>query len=375
MSAAQSEAITGNEPFDFEALSDAAEKGLLDGVSPGDLKDKAADSTPETPAQAADPAKAEEVKAEADPEAEAVRGAVIKTPDGKHEIPARELIESRKRNADLRQANADLSGKVVDLSDKVTELTAKIDAAQQRVAEAPAGSAAAEAAIAEFGDLTADLAAIDAGMAQMDGEAAWLKDAVSPQAKTLKALAGMVTQLGAQLKVATTQLGQIKAERDQFVAGQQQAVQQTAAEAIANNPVLAAWQDQAGDAWDEAVAMDNRLRTLPAWADKSLAERFAEVQRRVVGVLGQDVVPEHLRSVAAAGKNDLGLTKEQVIAAGQAKLKDAKPGIQTLSDLPGGTPAAASIATELDDDAVSVARLEKYFENKSPDDITAMFRT
>jgi hypothetical protein len=369
MSAETSTAIgPSGGPFDFNALVDAAERGEIDGVAANDLKG-GADSTPEvleTPKPAAEAPAAAEAATEVGTE-----GAAILTADGKHTIPARELTETRRRNAELRQEKAALESKVNELSQQFGDLNARYEAAAKRMEAAPAGSMAAANATAELGDLQAELAAIDAGMATVGGEAAWLNEALTPQAKALKAAVSAISKL-------TTMVDELKADRATEAQRQAAAVQQTVEEAIAANEVLASWRDADGLAWQEARDQDNLLRNRPEWVNKPFAERFAEVQKRVVGVLGQEVVPEHLREVAKpeGKKDDLsGLDRTKVIAAGKAKLKDAKPGIQTLSDLPGGTPAAASIATELAEDAVSVARLEQYYANKSIDDITAIFRT
>lgn len=56
-------------------------------------------------------------------------------------------------------------------------------------------------------------------------------------------------------------------------------------------PELAQWRDQDQDRFDFALAIDDKLRDDPAWSDKSLEARFAEVARRTKLAFGDEVVP------------------------------------------------------------------------------------
>ncbi|MGL4750863.1 MAG: hypothetical protein ACRCXB_00365, partial [Aeromonadaceae bacterium] len=56
-------------------------------------------------------------------------------------------------------------------------------------------------------------------------------------------------------------------------------------------PELAEWRDQDQDRFDFALAIDDKLRVDPAWSDKSLEARFAEVARRTKLAFGDEVAP------------------------------------------------------------------------------------
>lgn len=57
-------------------------------------------------------------------------------------------------------------------------------------------------------------------------------------------------------------------------------------EAIARNPDLAQWFDSDIDRRDFAITVDERLKTDPAWQDKTLDARFAEAARRTKVAFG-----------------------------------------------------------------------------------------
>lgn len=58
---------------------------------------------------------------------------------------------------------------------------------------------------------------------------------------------------------------------------------------IDQHPLLARWQAKGGGVWQDCIDTDKALRDDPAWATKPMAERFAEVQRRVAEDLGVSV--------------------------------------------------------------------------------------
>lgn len=56
-------------------------------------------------------------------------------------------------------------------------------------------------------------------------------------------------------------------------------------------PDLAAWRDGDQDRFDMALTIDDKLQADPAWSNKPLAERFAEVARRTKLAFGDEVIP------------------------------------------------------------------------------------
>lgn len=89
-------------------------------------------------------------------------------------------------------------------------------------------------------------------------------------------------------------------------------------------PDLVAWQAKGGALWRAAIEADDTLKADPAWASRSVKERFEEVSRRVREDVG---LPP--RSTAPATQ-----TPAAKPAATSAKLEPAVP--SSLSDIPGG---------------------------------------
>lgn len=63
------------------------------------------------------------------------------------------------------------------------------------------------------------------------------------------------------------------------------------ADAMNAVPDLKSWQDQDPDRFTLAVHIDTNLQNDPAWKDKSLTERFAEVAKRTKAAYGESVEP------------------------------------------------------------------------------------
>jgi hypothetical protein len=120
-------------------------------------------------------------------------------------------------------------------------------------------------------------------------------------------------------------------EREESERMTQLSVAEQVAEAKDNNPDLAHWESSDPEAWDEALKQDEILRTSSKWTDKSYAERFDEVVRRVKAIMPEASSPRKQPD------------PETIKAEAKAKLEKAparKP--TTLSDIPGGAPATVS---------------------------------
>ncbi|ACR69183.1 hypothetical protein AAGU66_08665 [Edwardsiella ictaluri] len=84
-------------------------------------------------------------------------------------------------------------------------------------------------------------------------------------------------------------------------------------EAIARNPDLAQWFDSDIDRRDFAITVDERLKTDPAWQDKTLDARFAEAARRTKVAFGDPDV-----AVGATSAESLKKQAEEKLAAAAA---------------------------------------------------------
>ncbi len=120
-------------------------------------------------------------------------------------------------------------------------------------------------------------------------------------------------------------------EREESERMEQLSVAEQVAEAKDSNPDLVHWESSDPEAWDEALRQDEILRTSSKWTDKSYAERFDEVVRRVRAIMPEASSPRKQPD------------PEAIKAEAKAKLEKAparKP--TTLSDIQGGAPATVS---------------------------------
>lgn len=351
-------------PTDFSVLSQE-----LDGGDQGAAT--AAPPTAETPAAAAAPAAATAPDPDA-PKPETVDATKIDgilTPDGKRVIPYPVLAGERQRSAQLSQALEESTNQVLALSEQLKQLQAGASTPGDKAASAAASALATDVANAAPEDMQA---VMEAGFAEIDTESKWLGQSVR---KLMAPVLAKMQQMAQQLE-ATGQRAQ------EAQAAAVSPIKQAVDDAIANVPIVAYWQDHGdkGDepttkkAWNYAKAIDAELREEPDWAKKPLTERFEEVQRRVLVLLGEKCVPENLREFIKAPP-DPKAEERAALAKGRAALDKAPSNVGTLSDIPGGTPAAGSLAKELEDDAVSVGRLHDYFSNKPVEELLQVFRS
>lgn len=61
-------------------------------------------------------------------------------------------------------------------------------------------------------------------------------------------------------------------------------------QALDDNATLTDWSKNDADRWETAVTIDQKLMNDPAWKEKPVAERFAEVERRTKVIFGDEVV-------------------------------------------------------------------------------------
>ena len=126
-------------------------------------------------------------------------------------------------------------------------------------------------------------------------------------------------------------LEELKREKEESERMQKLSVAEQVAEAKDSNPDLVHWESKDPEAWDEALRQDEILRTSSKWTQKSYAERFDEVVRRVRAIMPEASMPRK------------GPDPETIKAEAKAKLEKAparKP--TTLSDIQGGAPATVS---------------------------------
>lgn len=139
----------------------------------------------------------------------------------------------------------------------------------------------------------------------------------------------------------------------------------TVEDTIVSIPKLAHLRTTAPAEFNEVAAIDAMLRAKPAWQDKPLAERFGAALRMYEAEHGAIELPDP--ASAAAGKQPADPAAR--VAEAVAKAKAEASGPSTLSDIPGGQPAATSEADAIA--ALSGSALTDRFMNMSPDEIEA----
>lgn len=139
----------------------------------------------------------------------------------------------------------------------------------------------------------------------------------------------------------------------------------TVEDTIVSIPKLAHLRTTAPAEFNEVAAIDAMLRAKPAWQDKPLAERFGAALRMYEAEHGAIELPDP--ASAASGKQPADPAAR--VAEAVAKAKAEASGPSTLSDIPGGQPAATSEADAIA--ALSGSALTDRFMNMSPDEIEA----
>ncbi len=133
------------------------------------------------------------------------------------------------------------------------------------------------------------------------------------------------------------------------------------ADAMNAVPDLKSWQDQDPDRFTLAVHIDTNLQNDPAWKDKSLTERFAEVAKRTKAAYGESVEPvqqEQATTTTTAATQ----TNADVQRIAAEKLAAATAATQVP-----GSPSDLGVTT-----THTASPLEQA-ANASPDQLQAMF--
>lgn len=217
-------------------------------------------------------------------------GAVIKTKDGKHEIPYAVLQKERERTKQLEAQLAEMSAKVAN--------------------------AAAEATGTQP-DSTRDVAEIISA-----DELAQLKEDAPTLAATFEKM--------------IAQIDSLKATASRVEKNEQEQVQNVVQAAIDAHPKLAYVQASDPEKFSVIAEMDVWARTQPALKDLSLADRFAKVLSMYEVAHGAIELP-----ASASGSKVVATDAKAKADAAIAKaLAAAAP--NTLTDIPGGNPPPAN---------------------------------
>ncbi|EKN6381121.1 hypothetical protein ACPENL_001572 [Yersinia enterocolitica] len=135
------------------------------------------------------------------------------------------------------------------------------------------------------------------------------------------------------------------------------------ADAMNAVPDLKSWQDQDPDRFTLAVHIDGNLQNDPAWKDKSLTERFAEVAKRTKAAYGESVEPVQPEPVTTASTT----TATATTNADVQRIAAEKLAAATVATQVPGSPSDLGVTT-----THTASPLEQA-ANASPDQLQAMF--
>lgn len=279
----------GNAESLAQFVSGSGEEGAAPDAETKNEPPQAAKDEDEPAEQAAAQPEPEPAKEPIEPVPESKQ--VIKSKDGKHEIPYAVLQAERERNRRLEA--------------QIAELTAKQASVE---AEASGGPKDETPAVHDIVD--------EATIAQLREDAPVLANVIDSLVGRITALQGEVA--GAK-KVAQT----VEAER--------QVAQRTAVEeAIDAVPKLLHVKHNDVAAYNQIADIDAFLRSQPTYQGMSLNERFEKAVSMYEAVAGPIQLPTR------AGQEEAVDAKAKADAAIERATEQARP--QTLSDLPGGSP-------------------------------------
>lgn len=188
-----------------------------------------------------------------------------------------------------------------------------------------------------------------------------LREEAPDVARRMDNLIGLAKSLSEQVDAGRPAAEEAEAARRE----QQVQALVTVEDTIVSIPKLAHLRTTAPAEFNEVATIDAMLRAKPAWQDKPLAERFGAALRMYEAEHGAIELPDP--ATAAAGKQPADPAAR--VAEAVAKAKAEASGPSTLSDIPGGQPAAASEADAIA--ALSGSALTDRFMNMSPDEIEA----
>ncbi|MFQ6248854.1 hypothetical protein [Yersinia enterocolitica] len=139
------------------------------------------------------------------------------------------------------------------------------------------------------------------------------------------------------------------------------------ADAMNAVPDLKSWQDQDPDRFTLAVHIDTNLQNDPAWKDKSLTERFAEVAKRTKAAYGESVEPVQQQSVQQQQATTITATAATQTNADVQRIAAEKLAAATAATQVPGSPSDLGVTT-----THTASPLEQA-ANASPDQLQAMF--
>lgn len=131
--------------------------------------------------------------------------------------------------------------------------------------------------------------------------------------------------------------------------------------ALAARPLLSTYRSRGGVVWDRACEIDAEVLKDPAFASKSVAERFEEVEKRLADELGVPLAKPAGAPAPSAAAPSAPQTKPTTQAEALQKAREVGP--STLSDISGAAPSVATDAWENRSAVEGLAAAEKLSDD------------
>ena len=183
-----------------------------------------------------------------------------------------------------------------------------------------------------------------------EGEALVSDDDLAAMEEDFPALAKIVKGQMAHIRAMEAKLREVTAHETQQRKQDDEELNRKVQGLIDQNPVLSYWQNEDPDMWAEAIAMDDKLRGNPKLAGLTMEQRFEKVVQLVTGIHGEPELPPEYAVGAKSTPAPKPDQQEPTPKARAAKIAQAagEPSLESLTDLPGGTPPASGDHERMD---------------------------
>jgi hypothetical protein len=272
---------------------------------------------------------------------ESAQNAVLRSKDGKHEIPYTVLQTEREQRKAAESA--------------LEQMRSRLEALEQQAK----GTRPAQA---DQTPQEPDLS--DEDMAQIEND--------------FPAIGKLLKGMGAKVSSLTQQLDDVRQSEIARRSGEATRASTTVQEAIDANDHLTFWQQKDPETFAIAVQYDNQIKADPRNRGLSLDQRFEKVVKAMEAVYGEAQLPDEFRRSAPAAQAPAApapaprVNPKAVADAAQKAIEQAQntSAVRSLSDIPGGVPAESDEITQLG--LMSAADLGNKFMGMDPAKVMAI---
>lgn len=301
---------------------------------------------PEAQSEEAEPeAKAEESEQEQDSEPK--QKPVVLSKNGKHTIPYEELEAARQEAKLSREEHQKAMSLIEEMSQKSQELEARLSWSEKQMKK----NGIDPSDPPEMASITDE---------QLDA----LEENYGEE------IAGVIRGIHATNQKLMSQLQrqpEAAPQKAQSPSPQAQAVH----EAIGRNESLKSWETSDPQRWEQAVRIDEVLKTDPAWKSRTLDERFTEVVRRTQAVFGDTLDDPASRQQQEAQNAPAKASGKQPQVKAKAKTSSIP---DSLSEVSAATVEGEKSQAEMLSD-MSMEQIQARMDKMTPDQVEKLLES